>query len=91
MFYYLVNFSVGTLGGTNNIQEIFCVFPRVFGACCGYRTHSIPYAGSQLMAIVIFDLYVILYEKIWYCSSPVTMEVSQLALLGRSIRQASCD
>jgi len=27
VFYYLVHFNIGTIGGTNNIQEIFCVFP----------------------------------------------------------------
>jgi hypothetical protein len=61
VFYYLVHFNVGTLDGTNTciIQQTFYVFPRVYGACSGYRIRSIPYAGSQLLAIVIFNLYVI--------------------------------
>jgi hypothetical protein len=59
VFYCLVHFSVGTIGGTNNSLEIFCVFPRAFGACCGHPIYSIPYAGFRLPTIVIFVLYVI--------------------------------
>jgi hypothetical protein len=49
-----INFYVGSLGGTTNIQTIFDLVPRCLKYVWCYRSHSIFYTGFQVLKV--FDL-----------------------------------
>jgi hypothetical protein len=48
---FSANFTVGSLGGTTNIQTIFDLVPRSLRHvwCC--RSHSIPHVGFQVLNV----------------------------------------
>jgi hypothetical protein len=47
-----MNVNVGSLGGTPNIQTIFVFVPRFIKHVGCYRSHSVPYAGFQMLKVV---------------------------------------
>lgn len=49
-------FSAGTTGGTRSIQAVFDLCPQVLNHVMSYRSYSVPYAGFQLLKVVVFDL-----------------------------------
>jgi hypothetical protein len=53
---FSINFSVGSLGGTTNIQTIFDLVPRCLKHVWCYRSHSVPYAGFQVLKVVDLNL-----------------------------------
>jgi hypothetical protein len=46
----------GSLGGTTNIQMIFDLLPRCLKHVWCYRSHSIFYAGFQVLKVVDLNL-----------------------------------
>jgi hypothetical protein len=48
---FSINFNVGSLGGTTNIQTIFDLVPRCLKQVCCYRSHSVPYADFQVLKV----------------------------------------
>jgi hypothetical protein len=51
---FLVSFSVGSLG--TRIQTIFDLVPRCLKQFLCYRSHSVPYAGFQVLEVVDVNL-----------------------------------
>jgi hypothetical protein len=49
---FSVNFNVGSLGGTTNIQTIFDLVPRFLKHVWCYRSYSDPYAGFLVLKVV---------------------------------------
>jgi hypothetical protein len=47
---------VGTPSGTTNIQIILDLCPCVLKHVVGCRYHRVPYAGFQLLKVVVIDL-----------------------------------
>jgi hypothetical protein len=54
--FFSVNFNVGSLGGTTNIQTIFHLVPRCLKLVWCYRGHSVPYTGFQVLTVVDLNL-----------------------------------
>jgi hypothetical protein len=52
----LVNFNMGFLGGTTNIQMIFDLVPRCLKHVWCYRSHIDPYEGFQVLNVVDINL-----------------------------------
>ena len=52
----LLDFNIGMLGGTTNVQTAFDLCPRVLKHVVGYRGRRVPCAGLQLPKIAVFDL-----------------------------------
>jgi hypothetical protein len=50
---FSVNFNVGSLGGTAIIQTIFNLVPRCLKHGWCYHSHSVPYAGFQMLKSLI--------------------------------------
>jgi hypothetical protein len=53
---FSVNFSVGSLNGTTNIQTIFDLVTRCLKHVWCYHSHSVPYVGFQLLKVVDLNL-----------------------------------
>jgi hypothetical protein len=53
---FSVNFIVGFLGGTTDIQTIFDLVPRCLKHVWCYRSHSVPYAGFHVLMVVGLNL-----------------------------------
>jgi hypothetical protein len=53
---FSVNFNVGSLGCTTNIQTTFDLVPCFLKHLRCYRSHSVPYAGFQVLKAVDFNL-----------------------------------
>jgi hypothetical protein len=53
---FSINFNVSSLGGTTNIQTIFELVPRCLKHVWCYRSHSIPYAGFQVLNVIDLNL-----------------------------------
>jgi hypothetical protein len=53
---FSINFNLGSLGGTTNIQTIFDLVQRHLKHVWCYRSHSIPYAGIQVLKLVDLNL-----------------------------------
>jgi hypothetical protein len=49
---FSINFNVGSLGCMTNIQRLFELVPRVAKTDWCYCSHSVPYAGLQVLKIV---------------------------------------
>jgi hypothetical protein len=49
---FSVNFKVGCLGGTTNIQMIFDLVPCCLKHAWCYRSHSVPCAGFQVLKFI---------------------------------------
>jgi hypothetical protein len=58
-----VNFSVGPIGGTTNIQTIFDLVPRFLKHVWCHRSHSVPYAGFQCLRPLVSVLHITPQEK----------------------------
>jgi hypothetical protein len=54
---FSINFNVGSLGDTTNIQTIFDLIPRCLKHVWYYCSQNVPYAGSQVLKVV--DLNVV--------------------------------
>jgi hypothetical protein len=66
-----IHFNVGSLVGTI-IQTIFDLVPRCLKRVWYYRSHSVPYAGFQVLEVVdrnLIDnvLHITSQEKIQWC------------------------
>jgi hypothetical protein len=53
---FSINFYVGSLGETPNIQMIFEIVPRCLKHVWCYRSHSVPYAVFQVLKVVDLNL-----------------------------------
>jgi hypothetical protein len=53
---FSINFNVGSLGGTTNIQMIFDLVPRCLKHVWCYRSHSNSYAVLQVLKVVDLNL-----------------------------------
>jgi hypothetical protein len=53
---FSVTFNVGSFGGTTNIQTIFDLIPHSLKHVWCYRSHSIPYAGFQVLKVIELNL-----------------------------------
>jgi hypothetical protein len=51
-----VNLNVDSLGGTTNIQTLFDLVPRCLKHVWCYRSHSVRYAGFQVLKVVALNL-----------------------------------
>jgi hypothetical protein len=53
---FSINFNVGFLGGMTSIQTIFDLVPRCLKHVWCYRSHSVPYAGFQVLNVIDLNL-----------------------------------
>jgi hypothetical protein len=53
---FSINFNVGSLGGTTNIQTIFDLVPRCLKHVWCYRSQRVPYAGFQVFKVIDLNL-----------------------------------
>jgi hypothetical protein len=53
---FSIDFNVDSIGGTTNIQTIFGLVPRCLKHFWCYRSHSVPYAGIQVLKVVELNL-----------------------------------
>jgi hypothetical protein len=53
---FSINVSVGSLGGTTNIRTIFDLVQRCLKHIWCYRSHSVPYAGFQVLKVIDLNL-----------------------------------
>jgi hypothetical protein len=51
-----INFNMGSLGGTTNIQTIFNFVPRCLKNVWRYRSHIVPYTGFQVLKVADLNL-----------------------------------
>jgi hypothetical protein len=54
--FFSINVNAGSLGGTTNIQTILYLVPRCVKRVWCYRSHSVPYAGFQVLTVVDLNL-----------------------------------
>jgi hypothetical protein len=49
---FSINFHVGSLGGTTNIETILHLVPRCLKRVWCYRSRSVPYVAFQVLSVV---------------------------------------